>query len=157
MKNNREIGQQLLTLRNSKHWTQEQLAAKLNVSRQAVSKWETGMALPDLPILLQLSELYEITINALISEPVLPPVQTIEDLIAYESDKCRQILEGFTPDELALATKGVSPDLNQLIEACFPDMPFEEIRAQLGRVQINAIEHIHTKIVDEANRQLSIL
>ena len=157
MKNNHEIGQQLLTLRNSKHWTQEQLADKLKVSRQAVSKWETGVTVPDLPILLLLSELYDMTINELISKPDMPSLQTIEDLIAYTSDKCRMFLEGFTFQELALATKGVSPELNRLIETSFPEVSFEELRVQLGRVPIASVEGIHTRIVDEVNRQHSCL
>lgn len=53
--------------------SQEELAAKLNVSRQAVSKWETGESVPDLPKLLVLSEALNISLDALCGREV-PPV-----------------------------------------------------------------------------------
>ncbi len=53
--------------------SQEELATKLNVSRQAVSKWETGDSVPDLPKLLALSEALDISLDALCGRDV-PPV-----------------------------------------------------------------------------------
>lgn len=57
------IGEQIQNLRIQKGLTQERLAEMLDVSRQAVSKWETGMTVPDIEILLKLSEIYGISIN----------------------------------------------------------------------------------------------
>ncbi len=57
------ISKYLQFLRKSHNYTQEDLAEKLNLSRQAVSKWETGTTIPDLEALLNLSRLYGITIN----------------------------------------------------------------------------------------------
>lgn len=54
-------------------FSQEELATKLNVSRQAVSKWETGESVPDLPKLLALSEALDISLDALCGRDV-PPV-----------------------------------------------------------------------------------
>ena len=48
----------LQLLRKNKGLTQEDLANELGVSRQAVSKWETGSGLPDMEILLQLSDCF---------------------------------------------------------------------------------------------------
>lgn len=48
--------------------TQEQLAEKLNVSRQTVGKWETGEALPELEKLLEISDLFTVKLDALIRE-----------------------------------------------------------------------------------------
>ena len=53
--------------------TQESLANKLNYSAKAISKWERGESLPDLYILLQLSEIFGITINDLISKDKVEP------------------------------------------------------------------------------------
>lgn len=53
-------------------FSQEELAAKLNVSRQAVSKWETGESVPDLPKLLALSEALDISLDALCGREVPP-------------------------------------------------------------------------------------
>jgi len=56
----------LQILRKSKGITQEELAEKLQVSRQAVAKWESGMAYPDIFNLIQLSELFPVTIDFLV-------------------------------------------------------------------------------------------
>lgn len=63
---NIRIGQFLLTLRKHYGLTQEQLAEKLGVSRQAISKWETGCSLPDIGIFEQISDLYGISINDIV-------------------------------------------------------------------------------------------
>lgn len=51
--------------RKARGWSQEVLAARVQVSRQAVSKWETGDAMPDLPKLLALADALEISLDAL--------------------------------------------------------------------------------------------
>lgn len=56
--------------------SQEELAAKLNVSRQAVSKWETGESVPDLPKLLMLSEALDISLDALCGRELPPAPDT---------------------------------------------------------------------------------
>ena len=56
--NPKEIGAFLKQLRNEKGITQEQLAEILGVSGRTVSRWETGTNLPDLSILVQISEYY---------------------------------------------------------------------------------------------------
>ena len=56
----------LISLRKRKGWTQNDLAQKLGVSSQAVSKWERGENLPDSMLLLDLSKLYGISIENLL-------------------------------------------------------------------------------------------
>ena len=51
-----ELKDILVQERKKRGWSQEELAARVQVSRQAVSKWETGDALPDLPKLLALAD-----------------------------------------------------------------------------------------------------
>lgn len=60
--NTRIISRYLQLLRKSHNYTQEELAKKLDISRQAVSKWETGTTLPDVEVLLKISKLYGLTI-----------------------------------------------------------------------------------------------
>ena len=55
-----KIGEFLKTLRKDKKLTQEELADKMNVSRRTVSRWETGSNLPDLSILVELADLYDV-------------------------------------------------------------------------------------------------
>ena len=56
-----EIGERLQQLRKEKGISQEKLAEQLHVTRQAVSKWETGQSYPDLDNLGALSKLYGVT------------------------------------------------------------------------------------------------
>ncbi len=56
-------------LRKQHQLTQDQLAEKLCISRQAVSRWETGETLPNPETLKQLSKLYDVSINALLGSP----------------------------------------------------------------------------------------
>lgn len=60
-----KLSERLIGLRKEKNLSQEELAAVLNVSRQAVSRWETGLAAPSLDKLQFLAEFYGITIDEL--------------------------------------------------------------------------------------------
>lgn len=61
------IAKNLAELRSSAQLTQLQLAEKLNYSDKAVSKWERGEAIPDIRVLIKLAEIYNITIDDIIS------------------------------------------------------------------------------------------
>ncbi|MBQ8194442.1 MAG: helix-turn-helix transcriptional regulator [Oscillospiraceae bacterium] len=61
-----KIGEFLKNLRKEKGLTQEQLAEQYNVSRRSVSRWETGSNMPDLSILVELAEFYDVDIKEII-------------------------------------------------------------------------------------------
>ena len=61
-----KIGQLLKELRKGKGLTQAQLAEQFGVSDRSVSRWETGVTLPDLSVLVELADFYEIDIRELI-------------------------------------------------------------------------------------------
>ncbi|MEH7092966.1 helix-turn-helix domain-containing protein [Priestia megaterium] len=66
------MGNQLQRLREAKNMSREELAQQINVSRQAVYKWENNKGYPDIQNLLRLSEIYETTIDELIkNDPTL--------------------------------------------------------------------------------------
>ncbi|MET3407707.1 transcriptional regulator with XRE-family HTH domain [Priestia aryabhattai] len=66
------MGDQLQRLREEKNMSREELAQQINVSRQAVYKWENNKGYPDIQNLLRLSEIYETTIDELIkNDPTL--------------------------------------------------------------------------------------
>lgn len=65
--NPKEIGAFLKQLRNEKGITQEQLAEILGVSGRTISRWETGTNLPDLSILVQISEYYNVEIKEILN------------------------------------------------------------------------------------------
>ena len=61
-----DFSEKLLTLRKAKDLTQEQLAEKLNVSRQSVSKWESGQAVPELDKIVAMSVVFDVTTDYLL-------------------------------------------------------------------------------------------
>ena len=61
-----KIGTFLKELRNGEGLTQEQLAEKLNVSRRTVSRWETGSNMPDLDLLMEMADLYQVDLRELL-------------------------------------------------------------------------------------------
>ena len=79
------IGERIIALRKEKDISQAELAKRLNVSRQAVSKWEQGTSSPDTAKLIQLAELFDTEVEYLATgikpEPksvVLNVVETVE-------------------------------------------------------------------------------
>lgn len=67
MINPQEVGRRLYDHRQARGMSQQEVAALMSVTHQAVSKWETGVALPDMQILLALSRLYHTTMEALLT------------------------------------------------------------------------------------------
>jgi len=79
-----KLSEKIFALRKSHGLSQEELAEKLDVSRQAVSRWENGSALPDAQNVLRLSKLFHVTADYLLndgyqSDDDLPKVQQIKD------------------------------------------------------------------------------
>ncbi len=64
------LNQNLKTLRNSKGISQEELAIKLNVVRQTVSKWEQGLSVPDSEMLIKIATELDTSVNVLLGEEV---------------------------------------------------------------------------------------
>lgn len=60
------FSEKLLTLRKANNLTQEQLAKKLDVSRQSVSKWESGQATPELEKIVAISAIFDVTTDYLL-------------------------------------------------------------------------------------------
>lgn len=62
-----KIGAFIKELRKEKELTQEQLAEQFNVSRRTVSRWETGRNLPELDILIEMADYYEVELRELLN------------------------------------------------------------------------------------------
>ncbi len=142
------ISRYLQFLRKSHDYTQEDLARRLDISRQAVSKWETGTTIPDLDILLKLSKLYDVTINDILE----PKVQTqriadFEQISTIPEKELREVLNWFDFSCLVTALMGASPEINSFVERLFPEMDFEEARSDIGRVRIETVEDAQNQIV----------
>lgn len=82
------LNENLRNFRKSKGLSQEELAAKCNVVRQTVSKWEKGLSVPDSEMLLTISEVLETPVSTLLGETV---VETEADRLKVISDKLEEI------------------------------------------------------------------
>ena len=152
------IAKYLQFLRKSHNYTQEELAGRLDISRQAVSKWETGITMPDLDTLLKISKLYHITINEILEPDIQPErITDFEQISIIPQEELREILKQFDTDSLVMALMGASPAVNGLCEELFPDTDFETVRNRIGRIRIEKIEEIQSQIVDMINLQAIIL
>ncbi len=67
------LNENLKAIRKSKGLSQEELAIKLNVVRQTISKWEQGLSVPDSDMLISLSEALETPVSTLLGEAVTEP------------------------------------------------------------------------------------
>jgi len=86
---NMAFSDKILKLRKARGWSQERLAEELGVSRQSVSKWESGAAMPDLNRLTQLSQLFDTSLDDLVSDRELPERSSAPETeeIPMESDR----------------------------------------------------------------------
>lgn len=146
------ISKYLQILRKKHNYTQDELAKRLDISRQAVSKWETGTAIPDLEVLLKISKLYGITINDIL-EPNIPikKITDFEQLSEVPENELREILEQYDMTSLVIASMGASPEINNLLEKLFPDIDYKMERNCIGRVRIDEVERIQQEIVSIIN------
>lgn len=78
------LSENIKAARKSKGLSQQELAVKLNVVRQTVSKWEQGLSVPDSDLLISLSEVLEIPVSTLLGETV---VETEVDRLKAISEK----------------------------------------------------------------------
>jgi len=96
------LSEKIQQLRKQNEISQEQLAEKLNVTRQAISKWETGECLPDIENILQLSDVFSVSVDYLLKNQPQPapanekPFSTIHtsDYILNEDLAIAEALEG---------------------------------------------------------------
>ena len=62
------LADKIITLRKKNGWSQEELAEKVGVSRQAISKWESAQSVPDLDKILRMSEIFGVTTDFLLKD-----------------------------------------------------------------------------------------
>ncbi len=76
------LSDNIKNLRKAKGLSQDELAVKLNVVRQTVSKWEKGLSVPDSEMLIRIAEALETSVNVLLSETIEPDVNSELKMIA---------------------------------------------------------------------------
>ena len=89
------LNENIKAIRKSKGLSQEELAIKLNVVRQTISKWEQGLSVPDSDMLISISEALETPVSTLLGETVTEP----------ESDELKVISEKLEVINLQLAQR----------------------------------------------------
>ena len=82
------LKENIKAIRKSKGLSQEELAIKLNVVRQTISKWEQGLSVPDADMLISISEVFEMPVSTLLGETV---VETKADDLKVISEKLEVI------------------------------------------------------------------
>ena len=82
-----KLADKLFELRKEKGWSQEKLAEQINVSRQSISKWESGQALPELEKIVELSKVFQVTTDYLLLEegdkPEIKPILSEDEKDRY--------------------------------------------------------------------------
>lgn len=91
------LNENMKALRKSKGLSQEELAVKLHVVRQTISKWEKGSSVPDSDMLLTISEVFETPVSVLLGETIVRP----------EADDLKAISEKLEVINLQLAKRNI--------------------------------------------------
>ena len=90
-----KFGDNLKKLRKNKNISQETLAEKVGVSRQSVSKWETGEAYPEMNNILELCKIFHCNINDLVNDNIVDIDSLDEEikmnLVKFKEDKQRKM------------------------------------------------------------------
>ena len=172
-----ELYEKLYELRRASGMSQEELAEKLGVSRQAVSKWESGATQPELPKLIELSKIYQVSVDALLSlehakeqqdsSPAAPAAEgaaqdTAEDAPAAKPDFrtfCAQHKKSIGGAAVALAALiAVGVHYNNRINTLSTQV--NDLRSQLYSVQSslsNQINGISSTVSDILERETSLV
>ncbi len=98
-----KIGEKIRQMRHESSLTQEQLAQKLGVSAQSVSKWENGITMPDITLLPDIAESFGVSIDELFDLTVEQKLRRIEKRIEIEeelSERTFKEYESFLQDQL---------------------------------------------------------
>lgn len=80
----------LKTMRKAKGYTQEELAIKLNVVRQTVSKWEKGLSVPDADVLSRMADVLDTDVSTLLGEAII--AETDKNAVAQQLAKINEQL-----------------------------------------------------------------
>lgn len=80
------LAEKIMSLRKQNGWSQEELAEQLNVSRQSVSKWESGSSIPDIEKIIKMSEVFSVSTDYLLKDsPDDEDLENLPNAPVYES------------------------------------------------------------------------
>ena len=140
---NRVVGAAITELRMRAGMTQQQLAAGLNVSHQAVSKWEKGAALPDIQTLLTLTQMFGVTMEQLLSGDI-PGSDEPEETVTEEVEEDEPLYGEPVPKAEAPSS------IEKWIRGAIPDI--QKAAGSAYRAVVDFGENIGNQITDAINR-----
>ena len=139
------IGQNIKKLREESAVTQEQLAEKLCISYQAVSKWETGGAVPDTMLLPRIAEFFGVTIDELFKNNMVAYRNKAQRLASiYESAPTSENFSAAEEELLKITENPISPD---------PYMQAEDLRS-LGYLYESHMYFCRDRAIDYYDRAI---
>lgn len=128
----------LIALRKKAGWSQEELAERLNVSRQSVSKWESAQSVPDIDRILQMSRLFGVTTDYLLKDDMEEPEVTGEE----SASPLRRVTMQQASDYLALR-RAAAPKMAIATFLCIlSPIPLLALSAMTGFSQFRVTEHV---------------
>ena len=104
------FGEKLQALRKARGWSQEELATQINVSRQALSKWESGASVPDTENVVALSRLFGVSTDYLLQaeiEESTPPTDAAPETLRRVTLELARIPISAPPSRPPMAAGGV--------------------------------------------------
>lgn len=85
------LADKIMALRKKKGWSQEELAEKLGISRQSVSKWESGASIPDIDKIIMLSRIFQVSTDYLLKEEMEEEEHTAQETEAAQEPVKRSV------------------------------------------------------------------
>lgn len=85
--NRMNLSEKIFTLRKGSDLTQEQLAEALNVSRQSISKWESGQATPELEKIVAMSQVFGVTTDSLLQPSEIDELSVKTEILAKQQQQ----------------------------------------------------------------------
>lgn len=111
------LAEKIMEERKKNGWSQEELAEKLSVSRQAVSKWESAQSIPDLQRVIQLSEIFGVSTDYLLKDECETP-QPIEGVEPSDKDFPLKKVSVEDANDFMEVRKKNAPKIAAAVAAC---------------------------------------
>jgi len=103
------FSEKIFELRKSRGWSQEELAERLGVTRQSVSKWEGGDSVPDVDKIVDLSELFGVSTDYLLKDRAGSPTEepVVRAAASHDPESAESRVQGDRRHRIILAIQGV--------------------------------------------------
>ena len=146
------LSENIKTLRKTRGLSQEELATKLNVVRQTVSKWEKGMSVPDAGMLIQLAAALDVPVSSLLGEVPEPEpdatqvlaakLELLNEQFARQNERRRRLWRGLFIATGVLAILSAAQGVLSLIHSIRANAALEAAEAVIGGVDGPTVTYV---------------